>query len=430
MRTIAFHLPVSLAAVLALLLGGCPPNDNQPPPQNVPPTANAGPNQTVNPGDTVTLIGTGADADNDSLTFSWTQTAGTSVTLNNANTATATFTAPNVTETLTFQLTVSDGTATATDTVDVGVNTTVTQTPVLLIASFNGDNVVGYDISDPNAINGNIAPSANLGGAQTLIDRPSDIVLDKDGELLVLNFGARSVTTYADAADLSGINGNVAPLRNVQGAATLLTNPSSLAFRESSDLLFVSENVNDVILVFASASTSGFNGNLPPVRTIASADIEAPVGINFGSGDTLYVANQTAVPSVSVFENAGTLNGNVAATRVITSGAFNLLFDVFVDGNDRMFVLDTGNGQVHVFNNASTLNGPVAPDVTLTIPVAVQLTAVSVDSGGVGYVVDFSANAVYSYDNIANRNGVVAPDRTLTGANTQLVGPIRVFLNE
>lgn len=427
---IASRLVVLLTVLsLPVLIGGCPPPDGNG--GNTAPIANAGPNQSVATGASVTLNGAGTDADaGDVLTFSWTQLSGTQVALNGANTATATFTAPNTAGTLVFQLTVSDGTASATDTVEIGVNTQVTATPVLLVANFNGNNVVGFNISNPNNVNGNIAPSANLAGAQTQLSQPTDIVLDVNGSLLVTNNGTNSITTYADAADLSGINGNVAPLRNVQGAATLLNIPASLAFRTTSDLLFVSDIGTDAVQVFQGASTSGFNGNLAPIRTITSGNFTDPIGINFGAGDTLYVAD-SVIPRVAVFDNASTLNGNVTATRTITSAAFTALFDVFVDtANNRMFVVDFGDDQIHVFNNASTRNGNIAPDVTLTVPGAGQLTAIAVDANGVGYIVDNTLNAVYSYDNIATRNGTIAPDRTLQGAATQLNGPIRVFLSQ
>jgi sugar lactone lactonase YvrE len=211
-----------------------------------------------------------------------------------------------------------------------------------------------------------------------------------------------------------------------------LVTPASIAIQPANDLLFVSDiAVPYAVRVFANVSTAGFNGNLPPIRTITSADIQSPIGINFGAGDTLYVANSVGIPRVSVFANASSANGPTAATRVITStGAFTGLFDVFVDGSDRLFVVDSSDDQIHVFNNASTLNGNVSPSVTLTIPGAGTLSAIAVDAAGTGYVVDFALHAVYSYDNIATRNGTIPPDRTLQGANTQLLGPIRVFLLE
>ncbi len=423
-------LPLVVLSV-PFLLAGCPSPGKT---TNQPPVANAGPNQTVTSGATVTLNGTGSgDVDGDPITFSWTQTAGTVVTLTGATTASPTFTAPNGVTTLTFQLTVSDGTDTASDSVDVGVNAAVSTTPILFVTNFTGSSVTAYDISNVNNLNGNIPPSANLAGGQTQLANPSDVVVGKDGSLLVTNVGgvARSVTSYLNASDLAGINGNIAPARNVQGGATTLVTPASLAIRTTSDLLFVSDLAPARVLVFTGATTSGFNGNLAPTRTFTSTDMPSPIGINFGAGDTLYVANSGAAKSVAVFDNASTLNGAEAATRVITSASFGGLFDVFVDAaNDRMFVVDNANTRIHVFDNASTRNGNIMPDSSLTVSGGVNLTAVAVDSKGVGYIVDRTANAVYSYDSIATRNGTFVPDRTLKGSNTQLIGPIRVFLLE
>ena len=245
------------------------------------------------------------------------------------------------------------------------------------------------------------------------------------------NFATPSITGYDNAADLSGINGNITPQRNVQGAATLLAQPTTLAVNTSADLAFVADIATDQIFVYGNASTSAFNGNLAPLRTITSTDLNNPFGINFGSSDDLYAANNGA-NNVVVFANASNLNGNVAATRIITSAVFTDLFDVFVDSADRMYVVNSGGGgnQIHVFSNASTLNGNAAPAVSLTVQGATNLTAVAVDTSNNGYIVDSTANAVYGYDNIATRNGTLPPDRTLQGANTQLATPIRVFLLE
>ena len=105
------------------------------------------------------------------------------------------------------------------------------------------------------------------------------------------------------------------------------------------------------------------------------------------------------------------------------------LWDVFIDDDDNMFVVDA-DGFIYTFNNASSLNGNIAPNFTLTVPGSTGLTAIAVDSSGTGYLVDINADAVFSYDNIATQNGTVTPDRTIQGANTQLDEPIRVFLTE
>lgn len=314
-------------------------------------------------------------------------------------------------------------TPTATPTPTPSPTPTPTPTPQarLFIANFNGNNVTSY--SDPATVNGNIAPEANLAGAQTQLTNPSDIVVNNNGSLIASNFGTPSITSYDNAP----VNGNVAPDGNVQGAATLLAQPVTLTINTGQDLLFVADLGADDILVFQ-GTANNFNGNLAPVRTIDSADLNDPLGINFGANDDLYAANN-GTNNVAVFANASTLNGTVNATRIITSGVFTNLFDVFIDDNDTMYVVDT-TGFIFTFNNASTLNGNVAPDFTLTVQGATAITAIAVDSNNTGYIVDNTDNAVYSYDNIGTLNGTVAPDRTIQGAQTQLDNPIRVFLTE
>lgn len=415
---------VALLAVpmlAALLLGGCPAT-------NTPPVANAGTDQTVSVNAIVQLNGAGSsDADGNTLTFTWTQTAGTAVTLTNGDTAAPTFIAPAAATSLTFQLSVSDGTDTATDTVTITVQETA---PVvqrrLYVACFGvGNRVLSF--LNPESLNGNIAPDTNLSGAQTLLNQPTDVVVTSNDTLIVTNFVGNSATSYANA---DATNGNIAPSGNVAGAATGLVNPVSLAINTANDLVFAANAAGNVVLVFGGASTAAFNGNLAPIRTITSANINTPRGINFGGGDVLYVANAGGAGSIAAFNDASTRNGTVSADRVITSAAFSAIFDVFIDAVDRMYVVNSGNDQILVFNNASTLNGARNPDSVLTVTGAGTLTAIAVDDNGVGYVVDNAANAVYAYDNIAARNGAFAPDRTLAGANTQLQQPIRVFLVE
>lgn len=299
-------------------------------------------------------------------------------------------------------------------------------TPTLYIASFNGNNVVSY--SNPSAVNGNITPDTNLQGAQTLLDRPADIVVNSANQLLAVNFdtGSGTITTYDDAP---ATNGNLEPDGNVQGAAAQLVQPASLTINADQDLLFVSDLAGDQILVFANTSDT-LNGNLAPTRIIQSTGfLNNPTGINFGANDDLYVANNGG-GDILVFANASNLNGDITPTRVITSAAFNNPFDVFIDADDNMIVVNAGAPEVLTFNNAASLNANQEPDFTLTVNGAGTLSAIAVDSDGTGYIVDNTANAVYSFDDVATQNGSANPDRTIQGANTQLNAPIRVFLAE
>ncbi len=298
--------------------------------------------------------------------------------------------------------------------------------PRLYIANV-GESESMTSYANPSTVNGNIAPSTNLAGAQTQLDAPVDIVVNSANRLLVVNIVGNSITAYDDAEQA---NGNQAPDGTVIGAATELGDPESLAVNTAEDAVFVAQSAPENILVFSGIATGAFNSNLAPLRTIVSADLDFPVAINFGANDDLYVANAGDSANVVVFANASSLNGAVGATRVITSMEFTVLFDVFIDGNDTMFVVDIEDNQIYIFENAATLNGLVIPDFTLTVPQAAQLSAIVVDSNDTGYIADFGANAVYSYDNISTRNGTINPNRTISGDQTQLDDPYRMFLSE
>jgi hypothetical protein len=317
------------------------------------------------------------------------------------------------------------------DSTNVTVQQVVVASPKqLYIANRLGNNITSY--TNPATTNGNIVPITNLAGVQTLLNNPTDMVVNSANQLLVSNSVGNRITTYNNAA---ATNGNLAPDGNVQGAATFLSSPVSLAINTTQDLLFVLNGfvlpgaVGQQINVYANTTLSTFNGNLAPTRIITSAgNINGPLGINFGAGDDLYVAN-TGATNVLVFANASSINGNVAPTRIITSATFGIINDVLVDASDNLFVVNQA-GTIDIFNNAATLNGAVAPDFTLTVPPPAALTAIAVDSNDVGYITDFSANAVYSYDNISTLNGTIAPDRTIQGAATLLNGTFRIFLAE
>jgi hypothetical protein len=412
-----------IGLVLPCLFGqGCVP-------PNQPPVADAGAAQTVAFGALVTLNGSGSyDPDGDPITYQWTQTGGLSVTLKGSTTAEPTFTAPSTATVLSFRLTVSDnhgGTSSASTIVTV--KSSVTRTPQLFVANRTSNSVTSY--RNPAKLNGNVAPDTNVTGGQTQLGTPSDMVVTAGGSLLVSNFASSSFTIYPNAVDVTG---NVAPSAIVQGSATLLESVTSLQVNASKDLVFVSEIgfINRVV-VFANASSSGFNGNVPAARTISSASMVNPLGIHLAANDDLYVANN-GLGNVIVFAKASSLDGFVLPDRSLSSASFAAVVDLDVDAGDRLYVVNgpIGNNQVSIYNHASTLNNFVVADAMLIVSGAQSLAAIEIDAAGTGYILDAGAAAIYVYDKIATRNGTLPPDRTIQGQNTQLIGPIRMFLLE
>ncbi len=427
-----FRHAALVVASATLPLGGCPPNPPLPPP---PPVADAGPDQVVAAGAEVTLDGSGSSPSNGGmLRFSWREVAGTPVMLIDPQNVIATFVAPDSSALLTFRLTVTEipgGTAQDTTRVTVVANPPPTPTKILFVANSLGNNVTAYGFTDPARLSGDVAPDANVVGFQTQLNAPTAVVIDNSAALLVNNSATPAITGYANALDLAALNGDTAPNRIVQGAATGLVGSASMALETANDLLFVAEVDTGVINVYANASSS-FNGNVAPVRTITSTDVAVPRGINFGANDQLYVANGLDVDNVVVFANASALVGSVSATRVIQSPAFADVFDAFIDANNTLYVVNGAGGRnrVDIFANATTLDGTVLPDASINVIGAGNISAIVVDFAGNGYIADSANNAIYGYNAIVTRSGLVPPDRTLQGANTGLAGPLRMFLHE
>ena len=384
------------------------------------PIANAGPDQNVQAEATVTLNGSASTSQTASpLSFAWTQIQGPPVILTGADTANPTFTAPNLSIVLTFQLIVSDENGVSSpDT----VNITVTASSVLFVTNRSPRKILSF--TNPATLNGNVAPTTNLSGAQTMLNDPVFATVNSAGALNVTNISA--VTIYNNPATA---NGNVAPSANILGPQTQLTNTFGISFDEERNLLYVANSGTGTnIVAFANATIA--NGNVAPNRTITSAgNLNSPRGIFLDDNDNLYVANAGA-KNVLVFANASTLNGSVTPSRTISSASFTgALNDVFVDANNNLFVVNPP-AQVLVFNNASTKNGNIMPDVILTVSGAGSIRCITVDSNGVGFITDAAANAIYSYNQIATRNGTVAPDRIISGGATQLTSPHGLFLQE
>ncbi len=229
-----------------------------------------------------------------------------------------------------------------------------------------------------------------------------------------------------------------------------------------------------------SAWTRRLNGAL---TTLDSAVGGPPAGVSVdNTRKILYVARTKGTDNGAVlaFDNAATVNGNTAPTRIITtytippSSTFALISpsDVFIDsGNDRIYIADvTGpTGIVVIQDNASTslafhkvISFPDGPPAAIAVDVARDILYVVPSAGaafvaydnvytgldvprtitiaatGVGlvdvkidpatdtaYAVDSVGGRVFAYDNVSTKSGALAPDRTLTG----LLHPNSLFLD-
>lgn len=138
----------------------------------------------------------------------------------------------------------------------------------------------------------------------------------------------------------------------------------------------------------------------------------------------LYTTTRGATPKVLIWDNADTVDGDMAATRTLSGGNTGLSSPrgVFVTTqNDRLYVAE--GSSILIWANASTVTGDVAPAAVLTgsLTTIANVQQIYVDAiNNVLYVTNGgNPGAVLAFANASSLAGTVdvAPARTLTFDN-------------
>jgi DNA-binding beta-propeller fold protein YncE len=120
----------------------------------------------------------------------------------------------------------------------------------------------------PKDADGNVAPLRVIQGPKTGMNWPTAIAVDPDhGELFVANDTADTVTVYkADA------NGDAAPIRVIKGPSTLVKNPTGITYDSKHQELWVANFGSHAATVFKRDAS----GDAKPLRVIRSAPADQP----------------------------------------------------------------------------------------------------------------------------------------------------------
>lgn len=206
--------------------------------------------------------------------------------------------------------------------------------------------------------------------------------------------------------------------RAVKGAATTIaqTNYNNIAVDAAHARIFVRQA--NTVLVWDNATT--VNGNVAPTRTFTSASIGGARGIAYDAQrDLLYVSNFS---DIQVFANASTATGAVTPLHgiTVTSGSVGALA---VDAaTDRLFA--DNQGPILVYDGASQLTGAAPPNRTITISGAtVSSFGVAFDAtNNTLYVSSRNEGKIYAVANGSTANGAVTPARTNFVTGTSPMG--------
>jgi hypothetical protein len=133
-----------------------------------------------------------------------------------------------------------------------------------------------YD--NASTLNLTVVPSRALTGAATQLNQPSGVGVDAVGKLVVANAGGNSITVYVNAG---ATNGNAAPAIVISGANTTLSAPAQIAVNKSNTKVevFVANSNGVNVPVFSDLGAT--SGNIAPSRNIvgAATSLAIPSGI-------------------------------------------------------------------------------------------------------------------------------------------------------
>jgi hypothetical protein len=313
--------------------------------------------------------------------------------------------------------------------------------PILFVSdTVNG--VLAF--SAPATADGDVAPKNHIWGtygyAAWLVSSVA-VGVDRSGALVALTSND-GISVFKGAQSATG---NRTPDRDIYGPSTGL----SLDAATNDDLIF--DRTNDRALacnyagvfVFDRFSADSRQGDIAPTRTITSIDLKDPHSLALGPNGDLYVAD---VDKVAVFAGGGARDGAIRADRIIqlpaadavVAGTLSHPASVFVDAQDRLYVIQSEPGFVYVLDQASARAGTVAPDRVIDFDFDLSSSSskdfypidVVVDAQGVGYILDALSAAIRVVDNIAARTGTITPDRTIQGPTTKLEQPNALFVWE
>jgi len=289
-------------------------------------------------------------------------------------------------------------------------NATPTPMPTSLVYVANrAGQVLGF-----TDVNGNNAPVIDITGNNTQLSNPVGFTIDASGSLYVENDSGSSILIFPH-----GANGNVAP--SSLGGSNSVIGPSEGVALDHSGLIYVSAfstsnayNSQVNITVFAAGST----GNATPVRRIAGAAtlLTQPTGMAFDSSNDIWVGNYGG----ALLEFAASANGNVAPIASV-SGAntgFSNPFSVAVDSNNRVIVGNYDGNSVSIFAANPSGNATPVAVISGTNTGLQQVGTVGVDALNNIYVTDFAANSISVFPSTANGN--VFPTLVIGGASTLL----------
>ena len=223
--------------------------------------------------------------------------------------------------------------------------------------------------------------------------------------LFVANSG-NYVTVYP-----LGANGDVAPIASIDGGATGLSSPMSIALDPRGNIYVLNDQGNPSPFATITVYPAGSNGNVDPIATIngPNTGLKSSKSVAVDSAGKIYTASLESTfgcdANISVFHALSNGNVNPVATICGDDTHVSNPFGVAVDSSRNIYTISAA---ILVFAPGSNGDSPPirtisGPNTGLTSPDAIALDShnnIYVTSndergtrGGVGTITIFAANA-------------------------------------
>lgn len=279
-------------------------------------------------------------------------------------------------------------------------------------------------------------PSQTISGTSTTLSQPFSIYVDSiNNEIFVSNVVFYE-GQYTNSIAVFGRddNGNITPLRTIQGPNTDLSQPNGVFVDTTNDEIDVANSGNSSITVYPrtwSSSTS----DISPIRSISgpATGLSGPGGV-FEFNDEIYVANGPN-DSITVYDRNWSPS-SPAPKRIIKGPTTGLgtPCGLYVDSTEIAVANNSNNSITFYDRTADSTNGDVYP-----------LRTIKGDKTGLGTICGISVDETHNEVMVANSSGNsinfyyrdsglqgaenVYPIRQITGVNAELNSPVGVFLD-
>ena len=267
--------------------------------------------------------------------------------------------------------------------------------------------------------NGDVPPIRTLQGNHTQLAWPMGITVDRPrNELLVANYASNSILIFPVTA-----SGDVAPARFIGGPNTGIVGPVGVDVDTKHNEIWVANYGDHSAVVFDRMAS----GDVKPKRIIRNAPEGTPTTGFTNAASAAYdpkreeilVPNCVSVPRISTF--ARTASGNVAPDRTIegqqthlSRTMHGLAFDAV---HDEIIVPVALSGAVLVFKGEARGNEMPVRIIQGSHTGLIRPQTVEVDPvNGEIVAADSSSRAILVFDRLAN--GDVAPKRKIGGLKT------------